>query len=147
MPKLDFSPEELKNYFKNIPEAKHPFYNKTVEIAESMAVHADGLYPAKLIEERRPNEPLEVKDYRKIIWKPKTKPTFSKVFSELQKIRRSSDWAIRFMDSERFTKIVPEETLEQYGAIDFPYFGSTTNWLFNLVLVTTTLCSSPSHPI
>lgn len=132
--KIIFSQEEIDNYLKQRPEGYHPFYKTTIEIAESMAVHADGFYPAKLIEERRPNEPIEVKDYRKIIWKPKTKPTFSKVFNELQKIRRSSDWSIKFENLEAFTKIRDGESIEDYTMTNFPHFESVTNWAFTLML-------------
>lgn len=97
-----------------------------------MCVHADGLFPVKLIEERRPNEPLEVLNYRKKIFKAKTKPTFSKIFSSLQKIRRSSDWSIRYEGD--FPKIAEGETLEDYADTNYPGFKSLTNWVFTLLL-------------
>ena len=94
MPRLSFTPDEIKRYIK--ADAKGYFHKEAVEIAEEMAVHADGKFPEKLLYERRPNEPDEVLEYRKKIFSAKTKPVFSKVFSSLQKIRRSSDWSIRF---------------------------------------------------
>lgn len=134
MPKAVFTQQELDNYLKDRPDAKHPLHKATVEIKQELAVHFDGDYPGKLIDERRPNEPTEVKNYRKQIWKPKTKPTCSKVFSELQKIRRSSDWAIKYDNIEQFTKVAEGETLEDYCEMNFPYFGSVTNWMFTLAL-------------
>lgn len=131
--KIVFDQNEINGYLKESKEHFHPFYDETVKIAESMAVHADGKYPEKLIDERRPNEPIEVKDYRKIVWTAKTKPTFSKVYSELQKIRRSSDWMISY-DISGFTRIRPEETIEQYSEYNFPGFTSITNWCFSLLL-------------
>lgn len=95
-----------------------------------MAVHADGLYAKKLIEERRPNEPKEVMDYRKIIFTPKTKPYFSKIISSLNKIRRSSDWSIRY--EGEFTKIAEDETLKDYCEAEYPGFTSLTNWMFGV---------------
>lgn len=132
MAKIIFTQPEVEEYFKD--RKKHPFYKETVDLAHSMKVHADGEYPVELIEERRPNEPMEVKTYREKIWVPTTKPTFSKVFSSLQKIRRSSDWAIRFENLEDFSKIAEEETLEEYTEKKFPYFTSITNWAFSLLL-------------
>jgi hypothetical protein len=132
MPKIFFTQPEIENYFKD--RTKHHFYDKTLKIAEHMGVHANGEYPKELIEERRPNEPLEVKAYREKIWVPTTKPTFSKVFSSLQKIRRSSDWAIRYENIAEFTKVADEENIEAYTEKNFPYFTSLTNWAFSLLL-------------
>lgn len=134
MPKLVFTQDEIDGYLKEKKEFRHFFYDRTIQIADSMKVHADGLFPKTLIEERRPNEPMEVKNYRKQIFIAKTKPAFSKVFSSLQKIRRSSDWNIRYENLEDFTRIIDEEDLEQYTEVKFPYFTSITNWVFSLLL-------------
>jgi len=130
MPKLVFTQEEIDNYVKD--KTFHCFYKDAKEIAESMCVHADGLFPQKLLYERRPNEPQEVMDYRKKIFTANTKSTFSKIFSSLQKIRRSSDWSIRFEGT--FPKITEGETLEEYTSENYPGFTSLTNWVFTLML-------------
>lgn len=130
MPKLQFTQEEIDNYTKE--KSFHAFYKKTMEIAEEMCVHADGLFPQKLLYTRRPNEPLEVMEYRKLIFSANTKPTFSKILSSLQKIRRSADWSIRF--SGEFAKIREGETLEDYTEYYYPGFTSVTNWVFTLML-------------
>lgn len=134
MPKINFTQDELDGYLKEKKEARRFYYDKAIEIADKMKVHADGLFPRKLLEERRPNEPLDVKVYREKIWVPITKPEFSKVFSSLQKIRRSEDWTIRFEGLDEFTKIADDENLENYTEINFPYFTSVTNWVFSLLL-------------
>lgn len=110
----------------------HCYYKRATEIADEMCVHADGLFPQKLLYERRPNEPNEVMEYRKKIFTANTKPTFSKIFSSLQKIRRSADWSIRF--EGEFTKIAEGETLEDYTEYYYPGFTSVTNWVFTLML-------------
>jgi hypothetical protein len=129
MPKLVFTPEELKNYFAS-NEAKfyHCFYERAVEAAHEMLVHADGIYPEKLLCERRPNEPLEVKDYRRTIFIPKTKPYFGKIMSSLNKIRRSADWSINY--SGEWSRIPEGEQLKDYCEHDLPGFYSVTNWMF-----------------
>lgn len=132
MPKLIFTQEEIDGYLKERKETYHHFYDKTVQIAKSMAVHADGSFPENLIRERRPNEPQEVLAYREKIFIAKTKPTFTKIFSSLQKIRRSSDWDIRF--EGEFPRINEEETLEKFTGEKYPYFTSLTNWVFSLLL-------------
>jgi hypothetical protein len=130
MPRLQFSPDEVKRYIKS--DLKGFFYKDAVEIAEEMAVHADGKFPEKLLYERRPNEPDEVLEYRKKIFSAKTKPTFLKIFASLQKIRRSSDWSIRFEGD--FTRIADGESLEDYTTLNYPGFTSLTNWVFTLML-------------
>lgn len=130
MPKIEFTPEEIDMYVRE--RRKHVFWQDTVNIAEEMAVHADGLYPKKLLDERRPNEPQEVMDYRKKIFVPKTKPVFSKIFSSLQKIRRSADWNIRY--ENEFSKIAEGETLEEYCEKYYPLYTSVTNWVFTILL-------------
>lgn len=134
MAKTKFTQSEVDDFLKGKPEVLGIYHNICDQMCYAMKVHADGLYPTKLIDERRPNEPLEVKEYRKIIFKPKTKPTFSKVYSSLQKIRRSQDWSIRYNDNADFPKIADDETLESYCETHFPYFTSITNWVFSLLL-------------
>lgn len=132
MPKLIFTPEELKGYFKE--KVRHHFYDDTVKLADALKVHSDGLFPEKLIKERRPHEPEEVLEYRQIIYEPITEPIFGRVLSSLSKIRRSSDWSIRYSEDDRFGKIVDEETLEEYCERSFPVFTSITNWVFDILL-------------
>lgn len=98
-----------------------------------MRVHADGRFPEKLINERRPNEPDTVLAYRKTIFVPKTKPYFGKIENTLQKIRRSSDWSIKYPDAS-FDKIVEGEKMSDYAEHNYPVFGSLTNWAFSLLL-------------
>lgn len=139
MPKLEFTQQEIDDFVKD--RSYHVFYKDAVDIAEMMCVHADGgknpdgtvtARLSKLLYERRPNEPLEIMEYRKKRFIPKTKPTFSKIFSSLQKIRRSSDWSIRY--EGEFSRIAEGETLEEYCDENYPGFTSLTNWVFTLML-------------
>lgn len=109
------------------------YFEDAVSKAAQFAPHADGVYPQELIECRRPNEPEEVKEYRCKIWKPKTKPSFTKILLSLSKIRRSSDWSIKY-PQEQFSKVRDGETLEQYCEKKYPFFGSITNWTFGILL-------------
>ena len=70
--------------------------NQCIEMAEKIRVHADGRMPEKIILERRPNESEAIKKYRAKIYEPITKTTVGKVFTSLEKIRRSPDWDIRY---------------------------------------------------
>lgn len=158
MAKLKFTQAEVNAYLKSVPaipvynnneystplleierekfDSLHPYYLDCVHIAECMKVHADGFFPYKLIRERRPNETAEVLLYREKIWVPKTKPTFSKVFNSLQKIRRSADWVIKYSDTwdSDFPKASKDRNLEEYCEHNFPFFGSVTNWTFSFLL-------------
>lgn len=131
MAKRLFDDLEVRNYIKG--SLNHYFYKETVESEEKIRIHADGCYPKCIIEERRPNEPEEVKCYREKIWIPKTKPTFTRVYNSLQKIRRSSDWFIKY-PTEQFPRIAEGETLEDYCEKKFPYFQSVTNYIFQAIL-------------
>lgn len=133
MPTLELTAQDLKNYRKG--QKKHVFYDRSCQLAAEIAVHADGSFPDGLLRNRRPNEPLAVFNYRKEIFVAVTKPAFSKVFSSLQKIRRSGDWNIDYGDrEEEYDKIQPDEQLSDYCEKEFPYFASVTNWTFNLEL-------------
>lgn len=125
-----FTPEEIDGYLKE--KVFGYFYKQSKEIAEEMATHADGKFPEKLLYTRRPNEPLEVMEYRKTIFTAKTKPTFTKILSSLQKIRRSADWSIKY--SGEFPKVKKDETLEDYCEYNLPGFTSVTNWVFTVML-------------
>jgi len=132
MPKLEFTPIELKNLFGEELKYRHCFYERSVNEAKDMLVHADGLFPGDLLNERRPNEPEEVLCYRKKIFVPKTKPYFGKIVSSLQKIRRSSDWSIRY--EGEWPRIPEGEKLEDYCEVNYPQFSSVTNWAFAVLL-------------
>jgi hypothetical protein len=124
----------LKPYFAG--DRTHFYYPEALKKCKAFKPHSEGCYPEELIECRRPNEPLEVKDYRKTIWVPKTKPTFDRIVNSLSKIRRSPDWIIKYPDDlkDRFSKIREGETLEDYCEKNFPNFKSVTNWLFAVCL-------------
>lgn len=109
------------------------------ELAWEIGVHAFGLFPSRLISERRPNEPDQVLEYRCSIYEPITKKYIGKVITELNKIRRSTDWALLFDRNDVPAKLLNNSqdlTLENYLMFNFPEFTSLTNWLFSLVLPT-----------
>ena len=72
-----FRQEQLENFFSG--KYFHKSYKETVELANEIKIHSDGEFPVDLIDERRPSESMAVKDYRKKIWEPITKPVFSKI--------------------------------------------------------------------
>lgn len=129
----------LAKYFRG--EKRHTFYNKSVELAHSVNIHASGDYPTAMIEERRPSESEFIKKYRAKIWKPITMETISQVVNELMKIRKADDWSVKF-DITKFSKSIRQgETPDIYFEKKIPHFESVTNWAF-AVLLQTYLCDA-----
>lgn len=104
------------------------------KLAYDLKVHALGFVPEKLINERRPSESEEIKNYRKQIYVPKTKNPISKVISSLEKIRRSQDWSIQYDASKVSPRIAEGETLYDYCEKNYPIHTSITNWCFSELL-------------
>ena len=130
MPKI--SNELLQTYF--LSSNRHPIYADTVTLYDSLRVHADGVFPAKLIGDRRPSESEDILEYRQKIYEAITKLPVSKVITSLSKIRRSPDWSISFDKNKVSSKIIEEETLEEYCSKNIPGFGSITDWAFGVLL-------------
>lgn len=61
--KLVFTPDELKDLFNE--KVENHYKAEAIAKEHQMRVHFDGIYPTELIDERRPNEPTIVQDYRK----------------------------------------------------------------------------------
>ena len=122
--------EFLAPYIQN-HKLRHPLYDETVELAESINLHASGEFPKKLIGERRPAESPEIHAYREKIYVPKTKPTFTKIYNSLQKIPRSPDFSIMF-DEDLPAKIPKDESLKQYISEGIPRWGSIDAWYWGI---------------
>lgn len=129
MPNIEITVE----FIKKVLGTKHLNYNETVRISRRLKVHANGECPTHLIDERRPSEPEEIKNYRRKIYVPKTKNPISKVINSLEKIRRSQDWTIQYKDLVK-SAISENETLEFYCERNYPAFTSITNWVFSELL-------------
>lgn len=102
-----------------------------VKLSNDIKVHANGLVPKSLINERRPSEPEEIKNYRNKIYVPKTKNPISKVITSLCKIQRSQDWNIQYDIKNVPKRIADGETLFDYCEKKYPVHTSLTNWCFS----------------
>ena len=78
---------------------KHKYYEKTVEHANAMGVHVNGEKPTSLLEEKRPNEPSDVRDYRLKVWKNITESLSGKVLHTISKIFDPKLFRIKYPDS------------------------------------------------
>jgi hypothetical protein len=122
----------LANFYAT--KVKHPSIDESTKIYDSLRIHANGEYPKDLIDNLRPSESREIKEYRKSTYQAHTKPIVTKIISSLYKIRRSQDWSIKY-ENEVMNKIgtIPVgEDLQNYCENRFPYFGSVTDWMFNV---------------
>ena len=131
MPKI--SDDQLKLHF-GITVSVNPVYAETVKLYQELKVHAEGIFPGRLLEKRRPSEPEEILEYRRDTYEPITKLPISKAINCYSKIRRSPDWMISFPKDTVSGRIPEEETLEQYCTENLPGFVSITNWAFDILL-------------
>ena len=123
------SPSFLEPYL--MQGLRHEDYDDAVEMYEELETHADGEYPGELIDQRRPAESDDIKNYRKKIFVPITKPVFTKIYNSLMKIRKSQDWMISF-PNELPAVIAEDESPEKYLMYKMPRNGSITNWMFSV---------------
>lgn len=121
----------LEPYFRGAK--KHSAYDKTVELYDALKLHANGEKPEKLLSDYRPSETKEIRDYRLKIFEPVTMEYVRQIINVLSKIRRASDWNIKY-NSPKNAKISEQETLEKYCESNFPYYSSATNWVFSVLL-------------
>ena len=122
---------------------RHGNHQKAVDIYNHLSFHIDGYeyqqqpenpYFRLLIDDRRPSESLNIKEYRRRIYKPKTKTPCFKVLNSLKKIVKSKDWKIDYSKSEVPPRITPSESLETYCEQKYPMFKSLTNWVYSYAL-------------
>lgn len=130
MPKI--KNDVLYRYFSS-NGSLYPLHTEAVDIYEALRVHAEGVFPEKLLAERRPSEGLEIMEYRRKTYQAITKLPVSKVINSFGKIRRSPDWAIKFPEATA-KAIIEGETLEEYCTQNLPGFKSLEEWIFGLLL-------------
>ncbi len=129
---IELTPTFLEPYFTG--KKKHKGYDDAKKLYDALRIHANGEYPGEIIDERRPSESDKIKAYRKKIFIPVTKETMTNVITSLSKIRRSSDWSVKFNKENQPASIPDDETLEAYTTKNFPYYKSFEAWVFSVLL-------------
>jgi hypothetical protein len=97
---------------------RHDYYKETKEAAQTMGVHVEGKTPKKLLEQKRPNEPEEVRKYRLETWKPVTKSLSDKVINTLNRVFNERYFKLKFPEKPGLIPTgedLPEFLLEDYG--------------------------------
>ena len=128
------SVELTADFVRTAIGTRHPNGKICEDLANKLEIHAKGLSHDRLINQRRPSESEQTKDYRKSIYVPITRKSVWKVFNSLSKIRRSQDWNVQY-DADVPKSIKSDETLEEYCENNYPIFTSITNWAFNELLI------------
>ena len=123
----------LSDYFNN--KKKRPCYKDAKTIYDSLRIHFNGEFPGDLLMARRPSEGDAIFEYRKRIYSPITKEACAPIITSLSKIKRSSDYSIKYDKATFDTGIATGESLEDYCEYKFPHqYGSVTNWIFSVLL-------------
>lgn len=129
---IEITAELLKPYFTK--QKTHKVYKDTVKIYNDLRIHADGEDAGDLIKERRPSESENIQKYRQKIFVAITEGTVGKIVTSLGKIRRSTDWSVKF-DKDKVSNLITKgETLEDYTESNYPQFESITKWVFDVLL-------------
>lgn len=123
--------EEFYKFLRNLcqQELRHDCYKETCEHAEEMSVHMYGTKPGKLLNQSRPREDEETKEYRLGVYQPTTKATAGKAVSILARMFNPSLYSIKWIDQSEDGKMLENYTLKEY-----PEFNSVVNFMSDSVL-------------
>jgi len=138
---IDFNDDnQVKEYLSALIAPKNPLrwehYYQAVKHANELAVHFKGATPKEILERQRPNEPKEIRDYRLANYEPKTKSKAKRIWNVLARINNSKNYSIVFGNdiSALIKNDNIDESLRNYTYNDYPYYGSLTQWVFDILL-------------
>ena len=121
---------DLQEIFKE--KKRHGIRKKADELYEALEVHIEGKYPFELINERRPNESSEIKEYRYKIYQNVFKSTTTRILTSLSKAKKAEGFQVAFPVDATST---PEaEKLQRYVTEDVPLVGSVLDWGFETLM-------------
>lgn len=124
---------DLIAYLKEIKkEPKNRYYQEAVEHSEEMLVHVNGNYPVKLIDQYRPHEDKEVREYRMGIYQPITKSSTDRVIDVINKILSPRMISIVYKDAPKI--INPSDWIDQYMKEGFGETNSFINWMRSIFM-------------
>ena len=110
----------LQEIFKD--KKRHGIRKEADELYEALEIHIEGKYPFDLINERRPNESAEIKEYRYKIYQNVFKSTTTRILTSLGKAKKAEGFQVIFPVDETST---PEgEKLQRYVTEDVPLVGN-----------------------
>lgn len=113
---------DIKNYisrFEDVLAKPSPVFAEWVKIRERMIVHTRGVKPTKLIDQRRPQEPDDIKNYRIANHRAITKDGINHGIDSVQRTLISSNYVItpapsteKFIKEKRFSVFEDEAVYE-----------------------------------
>jgi hypothetical protein len=121
---------DLQTIFK---EKKRSYIRaEAVKLYEALEIHIEGKYPFHLINERRPNESAEIKEYRHKIYQNVFKSTTTRILTSLSKARKAEGFNIVWPVDN--SKIPDDAKLKRYVTEDMPLINSIVDWGFETLL-------------
>jgi hypothetical protein len=117
--KINMNLEEAKNVLQSYlmrggKDERHKNWQKVVE---DMSIHLDGVFPAKLIESRRPNEDNERYNYRKNNFATITMPSVLKALDSLYMIMNEAYYTMSISNS--LQKYIDQNIFGNIQKMDF----------------------------
>jgi len=120
----------LQEIFKD--KKRNVIRKKADELYEALEIHIEGKYPFQLINERRPNESTEIKEYRYKIYQNVFKSTTTRILTSLGKAKKAEGLQINYpVDT---TSTPDAEKLQRYVTEDVPMIGNVVDWGFETML-------------
>lgn len=101
-------------FFENKPETKEDWER----VYDSMVVHTRGVKPKKLLDLKRPNEPLDIREYRLANYRPITKHGINQAIDSVYRTLYGSNYSVTY--SKNIDEYLTETEFEFLGEeIDF----------------------------
>jgi len=120
----------LQEIFKD--KKRHGIRKQADELYEALEIHIEGKYPFDLINERRPNESAEIKEYRYKIYQNVFKSTTTRILTSLGKAKKAEGFQVIFPVDE--TSTPDGEKLQRYVTEDVPLVGNVLDWGFETLM-------------
>lgn len=110
----------------------NPIYVESVEMADKVRVHADGTFPDLLFKEKAPNESIKEFEYRKAIYKARTKAFWHKALGVVNRIWNRNNFQIDgFEDKPKFDN--DGQRASEYFNDDYPQYNSIESYFESVV--------------
>lgn len=100
-------------------------YVPSVEMAQEVCVHSDGVFPEEKFKKARPNEEEISFQYRKENYEPVTESAWNNAISKVNRIWNERNFTIKWPETPDKFKSFP---IEDYFTVDYPQYGSILSY-------------------
>lgn len=123
--------ERNEEFFGEEPIPRYSeYYVMTVRHARELSVHADGLFPFKLLRSRAPNEQPDEFEYRRLNYQPVTQPAWEKAEKTVNRIWNRNNFKVTWHDQD---STPDDEKAQTYFEEDYPEYKSIYSYFENVV--------------